>query len=72
MTHDPLCPSVETPIHLTDLDIYYDRYRCECVLIAEVRADERAKYSDETEPERGEEHVDWCRDLYCYGCQEIK
>jgi hypothetical protein len=20
---------------------------------------------------RGEEHVDWCRDLYCYGCKEI-
>ena len=20
---------------------------------------------------RGEDHVDWCRDLYCYGCKEI-
>ena len=36
----------------------------------QVRADERAKYVLPDLP-RGGEHVDWCRDLACYGCEEI-
>jgi hypothetical protein len=43
---------------------------CQCDLIAKVRADERAKYVLPDLP-RGGEHVDWCRDLACYGCEEI-
>ena len=43
---------------------------CECEIIARVRADERAKYVLPDLP-RGGEHVDWCRDLACYGCEEI-
>jgi hypothetical protein len=43
---------------------------CECEIIAKVRADERAKYVLPDLP-RGGEHVDWCRDLACCGCEEI-
>jgi len=44
---------------------------CICTVIAEVRADERAKDYVPVETGRGEEHVDWCRDLACYGCVEV-
>jgi hypothetical protein len=33
-------------------------------------ADERAKYVLPDLP-KGGEHVDWCRDLACYGCVEV-
>ena len=36
----------------------------------QVRADERAKYVPPDLP-RGGEHVDYCRDLACYGCVEV-
>ena len=36
----------------------------------QVRADERAKYVLPDLP-RGGDHVDYCRDLACYGCEEI-
>jgi hypothetical protein len=45
-------------------------YACMCPLIARVRADERAKYVLPDLP-RGGDHVDWCRDLACCGCEEI-
>ena len=58
MIHDPLCR--------------YDvvEYACMCPLIAKVRADERAKYVLPDLP-RGGDHVDYCRDLACCGCEEI-
>ena len=56
VTHDPLC-------NIWDGG-------CDCDLIAKVRADERAKYVLPDLP-RGGEHVDYCRDLACYGCEEI-
>jgi hypothetical protein len=58
MTHDPLCKGDEVG------------YACMCPLIARVRADERAKYVLPDLP-RGGDHVDWCRDLACCGCEEI-
>jgi hypothetical protein len=58
MTHDPMCKGDEI------------EYACMCPLIARVRADERAKYVLPDLP-RGGDHVDWCRDLACYGCEEI-
>jgi hypothetical protein len=66
MTHDPLCPNI--PEHW-DGQILWQAW-CHCDLIAKVRADERAKYVLPDLP-RGGEHVDWCRDLACYGCEEI-
>jgi len=57
-THDPLCKGDEID------------YACMCPLIARVRADERAKYVLPDLP-RGGDHVDWCRDLACCGCEEI-
>ena len=58
MDHDPLCFSDDDP------------HNCQCRLIALVRADERAKYVLPDLP-RGGDHVDWCRDLACCGCEEI-
>ncbi len=58
MTHDPLCKGDEID------------YACMCPLIARVRADEWAKYVLPDLP-RGGDHVDWCRDLACCGCEEI-
>ena len=58
MTHDPMCKGDEI------------EYACMCPLIARVRADERAKYVLPDLP-RGGDHVDWCRDLACCGCEEI-
>lgn len=65
MTHDPLCPSYA----LCDCGCEYDAH-CMCGFIATVRADEQAKYVLPDLP-RGGDHVDWCRDLACYGCEEI-
>ena len=74
-THDPLCewgPCIcprgydDERGHLVHCPEQY----CECEFIAKVRADERAKYVLPDLP-RGGEHVDWCRDLACYGCEEI-
>ena len=58
MIHDPLCKGDEID------------YACMCPLIARVRADERAKYVLPDLP-RGGDHVDYCRDLACCGCEEI-
>jgi len=58
MTHDPLC-LVFRPF----------RPSCECDFIAEIRADERAKYV--LPLPRGGDHADFCRDLACYGCEEL-
>lgn len=44
---------------------------CQCDVIAKVRADERAKILPNPADIRGEQHVDYCRDLYCGGCYEI-
>lgn len=33
---------------------------------------ESSNGAEETVEIRGEEHVDWCRDLYCYGCREVR
>ena len=77
MTHDPLCPHTEfIPCCESYLEHEYPQpakqhyVACQCDLIAQVRADERAKYVLPDLP-RGGEHVDWCRDLACYGCEEI-
>lgn len=71
MTHDPLCPDI--PCNC-EPDYYGHEFSCAktcyCDLIAKVRADEQAKYVLPDLP-RGEEHVDWCRDLACYGCVEV-
>ncbi len=64
MTHDPLCSHARQHRWFQRID------ECQCDLIAKVRADERAKYVLPDLP-RGGEHVDWCRDLACYGCEEI-
>jgi len=64
MTHDPLCPHDYVPYKQLGPN------SCQCDLIAKVRADEQAKYVLPDLP-RGEEHVDWCRDLACYGCVEV-
>ena len=65
MTHDPMCWLSEWG------DLYkVGHLACECTLIAKVRADERAKYVLPDLP-RGGEHVDYCRDLACCGCEEI-
>ena len=82
MTHDPWCPISTTPC-VPDPDgvhriILAEPYRmcdaclreCHCETAAKVRADEGAKYVLPDLP-RGGEHVDWCRDLACYGCEEI-
>ena len=76
MTHDPLCEWRPCTCPL-DYDaperghmIGCPEDDCECEIIAEIRADERAKYVLPDLP-RGGEHVDWCRDLACYGCEEI-
>jgi hypothetical protein len=63
MTHDPLCPL------RGDQTTAFSRV-CQCDLIAQVVERERAMYFP-VETERGEEHVDWCRDLACYGCVEV-
>jgi len=60
VTHDPLCFQSQGK---------WDG-GCQCDLIAKVRADERAKYVLPDLPSGGD-HVDYCRDLYCYGCKEI-
>ena len=57
--HDELCPHGELPPPCFT-----------CDLIRKVRANERAKYVLPDLP-RGGDHVDWCRDLACYGCEEI-
>lgn len=62
MTRDPLCTNGHGDALTEDCSM--------CALIAKVRADERAKYVLPDLP-RGGEHVDWCRDLACYGCEEI-
>lgn len=67
MTHDPLCPF--TPEVSVELVRWKKEVPCQCDLIAKVRADERAKYVPDAP--KGGEHVDWCRDLACYGCEEI-
>ena len=64
VTHDPLCSHARQHRWFQRID------ECQCDLIAKVRADERAKYVLPDLP-RGGEHVDWCRDLACYGCEEI-
>ena len=68
MTHDPLCPRASHPKFCEGCTPQCGT--CQCDLIAKVRADERAKYVLPDLP-RGGEHVDWCRDLACYGCEEI-
>ena len=72
MTHDPLCPmEVELrALETWETDHLPEGVICQCDLIAKVRADEQAKYVLPDLP-RGEEHVDWCRDLACYGCVEV-
>lgn len=76
MTHDPMCEWAECVCPL-DYDpgerghlVHCPDQYCECEFIARVRADERAKYVLPDLP-RGGEHVDWCRDLACCGCEEI-
>jgi hypothetical protein len=76
MTHDPLCEWRPCTCPL-DYDVPERGHMigcpeddCECEIIAKVRADEKAKYVLPDLP-RGGEHVDWCRDLACYGCEEI-
>jgi len=76
MTHDPLCEWRPCTCPL-DYDVPERGHMigcpeddCECEIIAKVRADERAKYVLPDLP-RGGEHVDWCRDLACCGCEEI-
>ena len=83
MTHDPLC-SISQACAFDSRDGFHILYEarggliacdccdrtCCCDVIAKVRADERAKYVLPDLP-RGGEHVDWCRDLACYGCEEI-
>ena len=68
MTHDPLCPRASHPKFCEGCTPQYGT--CQCDLIAKVRADERAKYVLPDLP-RGGDHVDYCRDLACYGCEEI-
>ena len=68
-THDPLCPCESHGLHHIQFLSGICHY-CHCDIIAKVRADERAKYVLPDLP-RGGEHVDWCRDLACYGCEEI-
>ena len=75
MTHDPLCPlapptSDYEPYLAEAVSLLQQEAACQCDLIAKVRADERSKYVLPDLP-RGGEHVDWCRDLACYGCEEI-
>ena len=68
MTHDPLCPRASHPKFCEGCTPQCGT--CQCDLIAKVRADERAKYVLPDLP-RGGDHVDYCRDLACYGCEEI-
>ena len=77
MTHDPLCEWRPCTCPL-DYDVPERGHLigcpeddCECEIIAKVRADERAKIFPNPADARGEEHVDYCRDLYCGGCYEI-
>ena len=73
MTHDPQCPRIQHALEhwLSDCESpECDEIACQCDLIARVRADERAKYVPPDLP-RGGEHVDYCRDLACCGCEEI-
>jgi len=63
MTHDPLCP-------WQGYERVPDNVCWHCGLIAKVRADERSKYVLPDLPRSGD-HVDWCRDLACYGCVEV-
>lgn len=72
MTHDPLCVwAQDAP---TSANCYViegsEPPMTTCEVIAKVRADERAKYVLPDLP-RGGDHVDYCRDLACYGCEEI-
>ena len=71
MTHDPMCPT-QTMCKCKDQECWDCRevVLCQCDLVAKVRADEQAKYVLPDLP-RGGDHVDWCRDLACYGCEEI-
>jgi len=64
MTHDPMCSHSKQHRWFQRID------ECQCDLIAKVRADEQAKYVLPDLP-RGGDHVDYCRDLACYGCAEI-
>lgn len=59
--HDPLCGQAQG---------MWDG-GCDCKLIAQVVEREREKYYVPVKSERGEEHVDWCRDLGCCGCVEV-
>jgi hypothetical protein len=74
MTHDPLCKGGDCTCTCDQLQEGHRRgcpgEDCDCLFIAEIRADERAKYVLPDLP-RGGDHVDWCRDLACYGCEEI-
>ena len=71
MTHDPLCPT-QTMCKCKDQECWDCRevVLCQCELIAKVVERERAMFLP-LETERGEDHVDWCRDLACYGCVEV-
>jgi hypothetical protein len=70
--HDRYCPQAKW--NRDDAIEWWDGcqtdFDCRCDLIAQVRADERAKYVLPDLP-RGGDHVDWCRDLACCGCEEI-
>jgi len=74
MTHDPLCPHRPETLGVGGpaeaVLNYQAAVSCQCDLIAKVRADEQAKYVLPDLP-RGGDHVDWCRDLACCGCEEI-
>lgn len=61
MTHDPMCYMAEGK---------WDG-GCQCGLIARVRADERNKIFTHLDELSSNNHVDYCRDLYCGGCYEI-
>lgn len=63
-----MCPKTETPIQMSNLDLYGDRYRCECALIAQARADERERIAQRIE---GIEHDIFCASWYERDCDCI-
>ena len=76
-SHDPMCPYFPEQQGFGGIDSgvpstqpYIRGVPCQCALIAKVREDERSKYVLPDLP-RSEDHVDWCRDLACYGCVEV-
>lgn len=76
MTHDPLCYMIDCthpdPHGDFKATCGYCTSYCVCNLIAKVRADERNKIFTNLDKLADNDHVDWCRDLYCGGCSEIE